>query len=69
MKRQHILLAIAILIGTVSVAPIARSMGVRLPNCFRVLQMQKQVSNLALFVQPGSLHHAYVLHGAAVSGE
>jgi len=46
MARNQILLAVALLIGTLMVVPEARSKGVRLPNCTRMLQMQKDLNQL-----------------------
>lgn len=46
MTRPIILIIASILIVSASMVPSARDHGVRLPNCWRLLQAQKQMTNL-----------------------
>jgi hypothetical protein len=46
MTRPNILIAASFLIAAASMIPSAREHGVRLPSCWRMLQVQKQVNDL-----------------------
>lgn len=46
MTRSNILIIAAFLIVTASMVPSAREHGVRLPQCWRMLQVQKHAADL-----------------------
>jgi hypothetical protein len=49
------LLIISLVIGVVGSLPSARTSGVRLPNCGRVLQMQRDICTIGIVKLPVSV--------------